>query len=175
MRKNLLRTKIISKIKQPKTNNYTYLYKKLFQSNWWQSAHTIATTMSTPIELNTDPIIKKAWEQHKMVTVPIVYPKHQMHFFVYQQNMQLIKDKYRILEPKHRIIIKKNNLDLIIVPGLAFDKRNHYRLGFGGGYYDRFLKGYHGHTIALVRPNQLYKKAIWNIDPLDVPVDKLIY
>jgi 5-formyltetrahydrofolate cyclo-ligase len=67
-----------------------------------------------------------------------------------------------------------NNVDLVIVPGLAFDISSNYRVGFGGGYYDRFLANYRGNTIALVPRAMKFEKADWDIEDHDIKIDKLI-
>ncbi|MBC8931851.1 5-formyltetrahydrofolate cyclo-ligase, partial [Escherichia coli] len=61
----------------------------------------------------------------------------------------LIKSKFGILEPNELAeTVDKKVIDLLIVPGVAFNK-DHYRIGFGGGFYDRFLTDFQGHTVSL--------------------------
>jgi 5-formyltetrahydrofolate cyclo-ligase len=61
-------------------------------------------------------------------------------------------------------------LDLLIVPGLAFSKKG-YRIGFGGGYYDRFLSAFDGKTVSLVFGEQFNDQ--WTPDVFDIPIDKI--
>ena len=63
-----------------------------------------------------------------------------------------------------------NKMDLIVVPGVAFDKLG-YRIGYGGGYYDRFLSQHRSNTVSLLYDFQL---AQFNIEPHDQPVEQLI-
>ena len=63
-----------------------------------------------------------------------------------------------------------HHLDLLIVPGLAFSK-NGYRIGFGGGYYDRFLSAFDGKTVSLVFGEQFNDQ--WTPDVFDIPIDKI--
>lgn len=65
----------------------------------------------------------------------------------------------------------KNNIDLIVVPALCCDKNN-YRLGYGGGFYDRFLADYKGKTIVCL-PQELIVDTIFP-DKYDLPVDLVI-
>ena len=58
-----------------------------------------------------------------------------------------------------------------IVPGVGFDKDN-YRIGFGGGYYDRYLKDYKGYTISLAFKDQIIDKV--PINEFDLPVNLVI-
>lgn len=65
----------------------------------------------------------------------------------------------------------KNCIDLVIVPALCCDKNN-FRLGYGGGFYDRFLKDFDGKTIVCI-PQKLVINSI-PTEPCDIAVDKII-
>lgn len=60
--------------------------------------------------------------------------------------------RFGVAEPETEDIARSNELDLLIVPGLAFNRAG-YRVGFGGGYYDRYLANYKGKTCSLVLLN----------------------
>ncbi|EYE89205.1 5-formyltetrahydrofolate cyclo-ligase [Fervidicella metallireducens AeB] len=62
--------------------------------------------------------------------------------------LELIKGEYGIMEPPEKEIFSKNNIDIIFVPGVAFDKRG-YRIGYGAGYYDRFLRDFKGIKVGM--------------------------
>ncbi len=64
------------------------------------------------------------------------------------------------------------NIDLFIIPGLAFDKR-HYRLGYGAGYYDNFLFSHPGYKVGICYPFQLVDEL--PVEPHDVKIDELVY
>lgn len=85
---------------------------------------------------------------------------------------QLESVYYGLLEPVAETAkASKEELDALIVPGLAFTKEG-YRLGFGGGYYDRFLSNYRGDTLALTYELQLMDEL--PIEVHDLAVGKLI-
>lgn len=86
----------------------------------------------------------------------------------YTENME--KSKYNIMEPCSEPV-DCEILDLIIVPALMADKQN-FRLGYGGGFYDRFLKKCDAKTISLVA-KQLYIDKL-PVDEYDVKIDKII-
>ena len=67
--------------------------------------------------------------------------------------------------------VPKNKIDLAIIPALCCDKNN-YRLGYGGGFYDRFLIGFEGKKIACV-PNELVVDTIYP-EKFDIPVDYVL-
>lgn len=68
----------------------------------------------------------------------------------------------------------KTKLDTLLVPGLAFSK-THYRIGYGGGFYDRFLKGFAGTSIAVATPVQLFAEPVWDVEDFDVKINQLVY
>lgn len=98
-----------------------------------------------------------------------------MQFYLYNENTKLIKSKFGILEPVTAPIIYKQNIDLIVVPGLCFDKLSNNRLGFGGGYYDRYLADYEGFTVALATSYQLVETPKWVVNQFDIKINKIIY
>lgn len=84
----------------------------------------------------------------------------------------LLPNAYGIPEPDQDCpIVKKEDLSLILVPALCCDERG-YRLGHGGGYYDRYLSGFHGLSMALCR-NKLLFPAI-PAEPHDRKVDIIV-
>lgn len=129
------------------------LYALLFQTPEWQSADSIAVTLSMEFELNTSPIIIKAWEKNKRVLVPKII-NHKMIFVEIDSNTRYQTGMLNIREPLIDNYQAVEQLDLVIVPGLAFTVSGK-RLGFGAGYYDRFLEHYAGHTISVALSTQL--------------------
>lgn len=88
----------------------------------------------------------------------------------FMQEEPLIKSDFNILEPCTKPV-EANTLDLIIVPALMVDKFG-YRLGYGGGFYDRFLKTVKARTLAVI-PKELYVEKL-PTDGYDVKTDKVI-
>ena len=86
---------------------------------------------------------------------------------------ELTPSPFGILEPQpeHRRIITPPTDALVIVPGIAFTPQGH-RIGYGRGYYDRFLAIHHGPTIGLAYDIQII--APWQTAGHDIPVDFVI-
>ncbi|MGD6977942.1 5-formyltetrahydrofolate cyclo-ligase [Bacillus altitudinis] len=127
------------------------LHEHVLQLSEWKQAKTIALTMSRGKEIPTMPLIEKAWEEGKTVCIPTCFPKtKEMVFYEYTPETKMTSSYFGLLEPDplESTVLHKEAIDLIIVPGVCFDQRG-YRIGFGGGYYDRYLADYHGVTIAL--------------------------
>ncbi len=116
----------------------------------YQRAEKLFIYLSVKDEADTYPIIEDALSKGKQVYVPVCLPAtHTMQCVRLKSLAALVPGKYQIPEPAspHQIA-EKNCIGLCIVPGLAFDRKGH-RLGYGGGYYDRFLDGYTGSSFGL--------------------------
>lgn len=176
MEKGMIRQEVLAKLnrlaKDPveKMSLEKALQQKLFTSQLWQEAKVIGVTLSTFIELNTSPILTQAWREGKEVAVPKVVGKGEMVFIKINSGTKFEESSFGIKEPIINDIIKKEAMDLIIVPGVAF-RLDGYRVGFGGGFYDRYLTNYHGQTCSLVLPAQLGYE--WEATAYDIPVGKL--
>lgn len=114
------------------------IIEKFLFSSFYHNAKTIFTYLNTPYEINTNLLIQKAFHDQKIVLAPVIIHKNEMvASFIYKDSCY-IKNKYGINEPEERLEYH-GEVDIIIVPGLAFDERGN-RIGYGGGYYDRFLE-----------------------------------
>lgn len=146
----------------------------LFQDISWNNAEVVGITISNYPEVDTFQIIRKAWEQNKRVVVPKCRPKDRSMVFreitAFTQLEVVYSNLLEPIEMETREIMP-NQIDLLIVPGLAFSKTG-YRLGFGGGYYDRYLSKYKGRTISLAFQQQIVSQL--PIDSFDLPVDVII-
>lgn len=148
------------------------IYHHLYRSRYWQEASTIALTMAQGFELNTMPIVEEAWRTNKTIVMPRAKKNHVMDFVLFNENTPMITSSFGLLEPDPTLkSITKEAIDLVIVPGLAFSKDG-YRVGFGGGYYDRFLADFTGTKMALVLKEQ--QIDFWSPEFFDVPMDVLI-
>ena len=136
----------------------------------YQEAHNIATYLSFPHEFQTEELIKQALKDGKKVLIPKTYPKGRMDFVVYDPQ-QLVKTSFCLLEPQGDLeVVDVSQIDLIHVPGLAFTREG-YRIGYGGGYYDRYLEHFTGHTLSTVYPCQIQDFIPENHD---IPVQEVL-
>ncbi len=111
----------------------------LTSSNPWKNAKSVMLYMSIGSEVFTLPLLSKAIEESKKIILPKVKGKHIIPIEV-NEKFKLISSFGGILEPEAEEVYT-GTIDLCIVPLVAFDDKG-YRLGYGGGYYDRFLKEY---------------------------------
>lgn len=117
------------------------IQKKLLSGDEFRVAKVVMTYVSLPTEVDTYSIIEKALKQGKKVVVPYIDPSTST---IIATELTTIKDlekgPFGIYQPKGgvRKQVSLREIDLIVVPGIAYDKKN-MRLGRGKGYYDKFL------------------------------------
>ena len=130
------------------------LTARFLQHPFYKKAKVIATYLSFPHEYQTQYLIEQAVQDGKKVLIPKTYPKGRMDFVAYNPQ-QLVRTSFGLLEPEGELtVIDRSQIDVIHVPGLAFTTKG-YRIGYGGGYYDRYLTAYKGHTISTLYPFQI--------------------
>ena len=148
--------------------------ENLLNSVTYKNADAILCYMSTSIEVNTEKIILSALKDGKEVALPRCIPDTRLMDFVIIKSLDdLEKGSFGVLEPKKSItdIIIPNAKSLCIIPALMYDVYG-YRLGYGGGYYDRFLCNFSGTTLGII-----YEENITNIlqhGKYDVPVNQIV-
>lgn len=164
MDKKELRTGMIKRLNEvtvkDRDTKTKQIIEKLISSPDWKNANTIATTMPMQHEIDTTLFIQACWRLHKNVVVPKCNHKtKEMQFFNITSFEQLETGYFGIQEPIESLCkkINKDEIDLIVVPGVAFTARGD-RLGYGGGYYDRYLSNYAGNLIALAYDLQIVQK-----------------
>ena len=146
------------------------LTEGFLQHPFYQEAKTIATYLSFPHEFQTQELIEQALKDGKKVLIPKTYPKGRMEFVVYHPQ-QLVKTSFGLLEPQGDLeVVEPSQIDLIHVPGLAFTTEG-YRIGYGGGYYDRYLEHFAGHTMSTIYPCQVQE---FNSENHDIPVQEVL-
>ena len=146
------------------------LTERLLHHPFYQEAKVIASYLSFPHEFQTQELIDQALRDGKKVLIPKTYPKGRMDFVVYDPQ-QLVKTSFGLLEPQGDLeVVDASQIDLIHVPGLAFTTEG-YRIGYGGGYYDRYLKHITGHTLSTIYPCQIQDFSPENHD---IPVQEVL-
>ena len=140
----------------------------------FKKAKVIHIFISTPDEPDTKEIIEHCWSVGKKVAVPLVLPNSfdLIHSLIKSFD-SLIPGIYQTLEPspESRIIMTPDMFDLVIVPGVAFDRKGG-RLGQGKGYYDRFLEITSAYRLALAFDCQLIETVPTELH--DVPMNAIL-
>ena len=100
---------------------------------------TLGSYFSTKNEVNPEILTHTRFKKNLLTTFPRIGSDHSMRLIAPQNLMRLCKNKYDIFEPSDGKEIHPIDHEIIIIPTVGVDK-NGYRLGYGGGYYDRFLE-----------------------------------
>lgn len=137
-----------------------------------QKVQTLLLFYGVGTEPDTRPILGELLQMGKQIALPRCLPGNQMEACLYRGPEHCVVGAYDIAEPDTESpVISRNDLDLILVPNLLCDRRG-YRLGHGAGYYDRYLSGYTGFTVALCRDALLQDQI--PADQYDVPLSMIL-
>jgi len=149
-----------------------HISQRVLNQSVFTDARTVGFYCAFGSEVETREMMKTALSRGKKIFLPTINPKYKtMTFSAHDGELDsLACNFYGILEPQGPPQ-DSNCLDLIIVPGLAFDKYGR-RLGYGAGYYDRFLKKVDAKSIGIVFSEQLHTSL--PVNKYDVPVDIVI-
>ena len=172
--KKALRKQVLQELKslskEEKQSMNDWLTDQFFQHPFYKEAKTIATYLSFPHVFQTAKLIEQAQKGGKTILIPKTYPHGKMDFVLYEPE-KLERNSFGLLEPKGNFsIIEPSLIDLIHVPGVAFNPSG-YRVGYGGGYYDRYLEHFPGHTISTLYPCQIQD---FQPEHFDIPVEEVL-
>ena len=145
------------------------IYNNLIDLPELAEADTVLTYISTEIEVDTIYLTETLLKSGFTVAVPKCVEK-EMKFIKINSLSDLQPGAYGILEPKDGEEITDFTDSVCITPALSFDEKG-YRLGYGGGYYDRFLADYTGVSVGIC-----YEEFIGGIvtEEYDLPVDIVV-
>lgn len=170
--KKQLRLAMIDKLKSnpEKIKSEEIILQRFIREDLFKDAKSIGITMSMGHELDTRWLIDYAIKQGKKVYIPYCdYKTKQMHFVRFTSNDDIVKDSFGIDIMNHQQE-SGTQPEVVVVPGVIFDEDG-YRIGYGGGYFDKFLSQYSGQTVSLVFEFQLGEVLI---ESHDIPVSMII-
>jgi 5-formyltetrahydrofolate cyclo-ligase len=150
------------------------LCQRLLQLPLYRKARTILFYMAIRAEVDLTPAIEHAWQAEKCVCLPRVQQAaRRIDAIPVTDWSQLQPGAYGILEPEPSLsAIPLEQLDLVLTPGVAFDRRG-YRLGYGGGYYDRlFAQQSDLQRMGIAYPQQIVPTVY--PEPHDQPLQYLL-
>jgi 5-formyltetrahydrofolate cyclo-ligase len=152
------------------------IFQNLSQSSFFEHSKHVMVYLDFKHEVKTDRIISYCLENGKSVYIPICIPEtHELCISRLTALSELSRGHFGIREPRPEYIrlSDSSNIDLVLVPGVAFDKAGN-RVGFGAGYYDRFLKRLRPGVVKAALAYSFQVVDIVPSDEYDIPVDYII-
>lgn len=181
MDKKVIRKKLLEERAKISSNDIleksSAIKDTLFSLSQYKESSFIFSFISFKDEVNTHEIIKNSIAIGKKVGVPISVPKTKELLVseIIDFDKELELGYYGILAPKDEYtrIVSPKIVDLVLVPGVAFDKRG-YRVGYGGGYYDRFFNKLEKSVIKIGLCYEMQILTEVPTDNYDIPIDYII-
>ena len=136
------------------------------------NAKTILAYYSLPDEVDTSQLLDDLVAEGKTVLLPKVIDDENMEIRRYTGRQDLEEGILHLMEPIGEPFTDYEDIDIVVVPGLAFDAEGH-RLGRGRGYYDRFLHR-KNHPFCVGICFDFQKVAEVPVDEYDIPVDEVV-
>ena len=138
-----------------------------------EAADTVMAFYGTGREPDTVPLLHALLDRGKRVVLPVCLPRRRMEARQVTDPDRLIPNRYGIPEPdKSCPAVDKKDIAVALVPNLMCD-RDGYRLGWGGGYYDRWLADFPGFTVCVCRQGRLVEHM--PREAFDVPVKLVLF
>jgi 5-formyltetrahydrofolate cyclo-ligase len=145
------------------------IHARIEQSPWFRDAACIVCYHALPGEVQTVAFLEK-WYGQKQILLPAVEGEG-LKFYPYQGENSLKTGSFGIMEPQADKEASIDDIDLAIVPGVAFDRRLN-RLGRGKGFYDRFLSEFRKPVIGICFQFQIFDAV--PVDERDCRVTQVI-
>jgi 5-formyltetrahydrofolate cyclo-ligase len=137
---------------------------------WGYSCYHIFLQSPKKNELDTLPLLNLLLGKDKEVVVPRIAPKNRLEHFLLTDHTRLKPNAWGIPEPMNGIAVPNSRIDVIFVPLLAFDLSGH-RVGYGKGYYDRFLADCRADSVKIGVSLFPPTDKISDVDEYDVTLD----
>ncbi|NNU89167.1 MULTISPECIES: 5-formyltetrahydrofolate cyclo-ligase [Anoxybacillus] len=169
-----IKQRLLHMTKEERKKKENIIHDILFHQHLWQTAQVIGITISQQIEIDTKCIIERAWQEGKKVAIPKCdVTTKQMTFREIRSFQETERSFFDLYEPivEETREVQKHEIELLFVPGLAFVRKG-YRLGYGGGYYDRYLVDFPNDTISLAYDCQIVSTL--PVEQHDIPVQMII-
>ena len=148
------------------------LTRQFLESGEYRNARSIYGYLPYNQEVRTVPLLEQALRDGKRVAVPKCYGDEMR--FIWLEDLTAVEKGYAgIPEPIADGPVADDEEALVLMPGLAFDREGH-RIGYGGGFYDKFLAREANHpTVALCYDFQVFDHL--ETDEFDVPADRILW
>lgn len=170
LRRSLIRQRMeISTIE--KAERSARIAQRVLALSAYKNAENILMYAAVRNEVETHGLIRQAISDGKRIYLPVTRGRRKMDAVRIQDRAELVAGRLDIPEPKDGAIISPAEIDLVLVPGVAFD-RTGARIGYGAGYFDAYLKNVRCAKLALAFDAQILERI--DAEPHDVRMDGII-
>ena len=180
IKKKMLRSEILTKrnnLSASQINRKSeQIQKILIRSRFFEDSKILGVYLPHGSEVRTQMIVEASFKSTKTIAAPKIIDSSSIRFYVLskQKMDSLSKGKFGIWEPKETETDVSQSMDLLIVPGIAFDLHGN-RLGYGMGYYDNFLRNRRRiKAIGLAFDFQIMKTRALPTTNYDMKVDNVL-
>ena len=176
MLRKLIKERIASLTPEQIASADEAIMDKLLSQSAWQQAQTVFCYLAVGREIATLPLLRAALAAGKRIAAPLITSPGIMEARLISDLADLHPDRYGIpAPPPDSALLMPMEIDLVIVPGVAFARQTLLRLGRGGGYYDRFLTQmgrYIGNRFMLAFEMQRVKEV--EAEACDIRVNRIL-
>lgn len=138
-----------------------------------EHAQTVMLFYSFGSEVGTHGMAARVLGAGKRLLLPFLDDRAGMEAAEVRPGSALAQTSYGPREPEHRVAVNPGEVDVVITPGLGFDRRGH-RLGYGGGHYDRYLERMSGEALRIGVAFSVQIVRHVPVEPGDQPVDVVV-
>lgn len=153
------------------------IVNKFMSLDLYKEAKSVMLYLDFRNEVKTDSLIRQLLHENKQVLIPVTNPSDYSLIISELKDPQkdLFEGKFGLMEPNESTLrpVDPKTIDLVLVPGLVFDKKG-YRIGFGAGYYDRFLPKLTPHVPLISLAYELQIVDALPKESHDVPVHMIV-
>ncbi|MGE4357399.1 MAG: 5-formyltetrahydrofolate cyclo-ligase [Candidatus Omnitrophota bacterium] len=175
--RKIMLERLKNQTKEERRRKSLIIREKLFSLEEFKKARVLMSYVSLDYEVDTEDIIKEALKMGKVVAVPVTVKKDKIILpsKILNFEEELVEGNFGIREPKKEFlrIIPEEMLELILVPGIAFDMSGR-RIGHGAGYYDNFLRTIPKRTVTIGLAFDFQIVDNLPLLPHDIPVLKVL-
>ena len=149
--------------------------QNIINSDFYKNSNCIGVFVSLEQEVSTSNLLLSAFSDKKIICVPVVQGMEINFYKISSFNDLSNTGNFGIKEPCiHKSnLISSQNIDLLIVPGICFDLYGN-RVGYGKGFYDRFMVNLDAYKLGTCFEEQLIKNEIITTEKTDIPVNSII-
>ncbi len=156
---------------EQRTSKSREIEKRLISLPEFNASQAVLFFAAFKSEVDTAPMIRNALASGKRVILPKVAGKELSLFEIKDFDRDVSLGSWNIPEPHEAMPARMAEVDLVVVPGVAFDEQCN-RIGYGAGFYDKLLASFRGSTVAIAFEVQIVHSV--PIDSHDIPVQKIV-